>query len=360
MPRARVAATLIALVALVARVDVARATRETAGTFFDATTDGWLSTRDDAMKRAITLDELAVIARASLGLVTEGVAARDDVVRATVDEEKIWFAARRSSDGAGTRKKRFLTFARDASAVDEGEEVWDAPGVTRREVRVEGAVGLSNAAKAIANGEGDGCERAKTKALFDRAACFGSDELNVLKRSDVDAMGRARGYVERELRCFEEGARAFALEGGDGAEFAYVALEGATYASKKFGSKSEIAKWAAAETRASVARVLRAMRAEKGIEFNALALTSRASELTARAAERKLLGVDVRRQLSTTNATASENDPEVVARFARKGVQWGVAIVLVGAAAGGVFALLGMPLAREPFLYAPIPGFKLD
>ena len=106
MPRARVAATLIALVALVARVDVARATRETAGTFFDATTDGWLSTRDDAMKRAITLDELAVIARASLGLVTEGVAARDDVVRATVDEEKIWFAARRSSDGAGTRKDR--------------------------------------------------------------------------------------------------------------------------------------------------------------------------------------------------------------------------------------------------------------
>jgi hypothetical protein len=44
----------------------------------------------------------------------------------------------------------------------------------------------------------------------------------------------------------------------------------------------------------------------------------------------------------------------------RKGVQWGVTIILVGAAAGGVFALLGMPLAREPFLYAPIPGFKLD
>ena len=70
------------------------------------------------MKRAITLDELAVIARASLGLVAEGVAARDDVVRATVDEEKIWFAARRSSDGAGTRKGRFLTFARDASVAD--------------------------------------------------------------------------------------------------------------------------------------------------------------------------------------------------------------------------------------------------
>ena len=68
--------------------------------------------------------------------------------------------------------------------------------------------------------------------------------MKVLKKSDVDALGRAKGYVERELRCFEEGARAFALEGGDGAEFAYVALEGATYASKKFGSKSEIAKWA--------------------------------------------------------------------------------------------------------------------
>ena len=105
---------------------------------------------------------------------------------------------------------------------------------------------------------------------------------------------------------------------------------------------------------------MRAMRAEKGIEFNALALTSRASEQTARAAERKLLGIDVRRQLTTTNATANENDPEVVAQFVRKGVQWGVTIILVGAAAGGVFALLGMPLAREPFLYAPIPGFKLD
>ena len=360
MPRARVAATLIALVALVARCDVARATRETAGTFFDATTDGWLSTGDDAMKRAITLDELAVIARASLGLVAEGVSARDDVVRATVDEEKIWFAARRSSDGAGTRKGRFLTFAHDAIVADGCVDVWDVPGVTRREVRVEGAVGLSNAAKAIADGEGDGCERAKTKALFDREACFGSDDLKVLKKSDVDALGRAKGYVERELRCFEEGARAFALEGGDGAEFAYVALEGATYASKKFGSKSEIAKWAVVETRASVARVLRAMRAEKGIEFNALALTSRASEQTARAAERKLLGIDVRRQLTTTNATANENDPEVVAQFVRKGVQWGVTIILVGAAAGGVFALLGMPLAREPFLYAPIPGFKLD
>ena len=70
--------------------------------------------------------------------------------------------------------------------------------------------------------------------------------------------------------------------------------------------------------------------------------------------------------------TVSENEKQTVmtlidtrvssieSRFARKGVQWGVAIVLVGAAAGGVFALLGMPLAREPFLYAPIPGFKLD
>ena len=122
------------------------------------------------------------------------------------------------------------------------------------------------------------------------------------------------------------------------------------------GARSPAQIQQSARTRAA----FRAMRAEKGIEFNALALTSRASEQTARAAERKLLGIDVRRQLTTTNATANENDPEVVAQFVRKGVQWGVTIILVGAAAGGVFALLGMPLAREPFLYAPIPGFKLD
>ncbi len=34
--------------------------------------------------------------------------------------------------------------------------------------------------------------------------------------------------------------------------------------------------------------------------------------------------------------------------------------VFLALATGLVFALLGMPLAREPFLYAPIPGFKLD
>ena len=58
------------------------------------------------------------------------------------------------------------------------------------------------------------------------------------------SVGR-EGTSSESCGVSRRGARAFAREGGDGAEFAYVALEGATYASKKFGSKSEIAKWAA-------------------------------------------------------------------------------------------------------------------
>ena len=268
-----------------------------------------------------------------------------------------------AGDDNETRRRRFLTLSADESVWRTGEVEFSAiEGVVARDVSFDGSrsrTTLRETAKAIARG--GRCEDSETRELFDRRVCFGEEVVKRLEKSDVDASARVKGFVERELKCFEEGVEAFASErGGDEPKFAYVALEGATYASKKFGSKSDIALWSAKETKAAVARVMASMAKKDGFEFGALALASRDPERSTRGSERKLLGIDHRRSLLANSTSSDENDDAVVARFMRKGVAWAVAIIFIGAAVAGVLAIMGMPLQKEPFLYTAIPGVKLD
>ena len=336
------------------------------GTFFDAGARGWLKRvgEETTTTTGVNAGELVVVARAAVGLTSPSVDAgaidaRDDVVRTVLDEERRFFAA---GDDDETRRRRFLTLSADESVWRTGEVDFSAiTGVVARDVSFDGSrsrTTLRETAKAIARG--GRCEDSETRELFDRRVCFG-EVVKRLEKSDVDASARVKGFVERELKCFEEGVEAFASErGGDEPKFAYVALEGATYASKKFGSKSDIALWSAKETKAAVARVMASMAKKDGFEFGALALASRDPERSTRGSERKLLGIDHRRSLLANSTSSDENDDEVVARFMRKGVAWAVAIIFIGAAVAGVLAIMGMPLQKEPFLYTAIPGVKLD
>lgn len=314
---------------------------------------------------SVNAGELVTVARAAVGLTSpsdaaRAIDARDDVVRKLLDEERSFFAAGVDDE---TRRRRFLTLYADESVWRTGEVDFSAiAGVAARDVSFDGSrsrTTLSQTAKAIARG--GRCEDSETRELFDRRVCFGEEVVKQFEKSDVDAPTRVKGFVERELKCFEEGAEAFASEAeGDGPKFAYVALEGATYASKKFGSKSDIALWSAKETKAAVARVMATMAEKDGVDFGALALASRDPERSARGSERKLLGIDHRRSLLGNSTSSDENDDEVVARFMRKGVAWAVAIIFIGATVAGVLAIMGMPLPKEPFLYTAIPGMKLD
>ena len=337
------------------------------GTFFDAGARGWLKRvgEETTTTTGVNAGELVVVARAAVGLTSPSVDAgaidaRDDVVRTVLDEERRFFAA---GDDDETRRRRFLTLSADESVWRTGEVEFSAiEGVVARDVSFDGSrsrTTLRETAKAIARG--GRCEDSETRELFDRRVCFGEEVVKRLEKSDVDASARVKGFVERELKCFEEGVEAFASErGGDEPKFAYVALEGATYASKKFGSKSDIALWSAKETKAAVARVMASMAKKDGFEFGALALASRDPERSTRGSERKLLGIDHRRSLLANSTSSDENDDAVVARFMRKGVAWAVAIIFIGAAVAGVLAIMGMPLQKEPFLYTAIPGVKLD
>ena len=372
--RARAIAALACATTMVcgpaSTVEARRATSTRAdGTFFDAGARGWLKRVAEETTTTTTTSvnagELVTVARAAVGLTSpsdaaRAIDARDDVVRKLLDEERSFFAAGVDDE---TRRRRFLTLYADESVWRTGEVDFSAiAGVAARDVSFDGSrsrTTLSQTAKAIARG--GRCEDSETRELFDRRVCFGEEVVKQFEKSDVDAPTRVKGFVERELKCFEEGAEAFASEAeGDGPKFAYVALEGATYASKKFGSKSDIALWSAKETKAAVARVMATMAEKDGVDFGALALASRDPERSARGSERKLLGIDHRRSLLGNSTSSDENDDEVVARFMRKGVAWAVAIIFIGATVAGVLAIMGMPLPKEPFLYTAIPGMKLD
>jgi hypothetical protein len=137
-------------------------------------------------------------------------------------------------------------------------------------------------------------------------------------------------------------------------------LEGATYASTKFGSKSEIARWSADVTAQTLRRVLdTAGDAKDNVDggFGAF-IAHTSAERSVRGAERALLGVDARRRVLVTTPV-DDDDVDMVRKFNIKAVQWAVAVILVGTAAGAIFALLGMPLIRDPLLYNSIP-YKLD
>jgi len=370
--RARAIAALACATTMVcgpaSTVEARRATSTRAdGTFFDAGARGWLKrvAEETTTTTSVNAGELVTVARAAVGLTSpsdaaRAIDARDDVVRKLLDEERSFFAAGVDDE---TRRRRFLTLYADESVWRTGEVDFSAiAGVAARDVSFDGSrsrTTLSQTAKAIARG--GRCEDSETRELFDRRVCFGEEVVKQFEKSDVDAPTRVKGFVERELKCFEEGAEAFASEAeGDGPKFAYVALEGATYASKKFGSKSDIALWSAKETKAAVARVMATMAEQDGVDFGALALASRDPERSARGSERKLLGIDHRRSLLGNSTSSDENDDEVVARFMRKGVAWAVAIIFIGATVAGVLAIMGMPLPKEPFLYTAIPGMKLD
>ena len=307
--------------------------------------------------------EIAAVALASVGRTTHfersmvGPGVRDAVVDGAVDGEACWF-----DDGnvEANAKTRFVTMTTSGSV---NVDVVDVVGAWAKETGVgdgaRGTVGRDASAKGATEALGDGDAR----LLLDRRACFDGEEggfsVRELERADVDADRRARALVERELRCFEDDATAFA-QSKDARSVAFVSLEGASYVEKRFGHKSEIARWSAEVTQASIARVLSSIREQADVELVVVAVSEGASPShTARAAERKLLGVDVHGR-RTAEAAHDDNDLELLTTFTRKVAQWVAAIIFIGASFAGILALHGMPLIREPFLYTPIPGLKLD
>lgn len=241
-------------------------------------------------------------------------------------------------------------------------------GAVVRKVSVNAGTTLAGLATETARaletkGSGDGdCERRDSSvvgALFDRGECFGGEDA-MEGAARADAAERVKGYVTRELECFEAGLVEFARDEERAGTVAHATLQGAAYAAKKFGSKSETARWSASETARRIRAAMRRIEEDGGADFGALVHASESGGF--RASERSLLGLDsaysAERKLS--ESTPNDNDVDAVKKFNIKAVQWVVVIVLIGAAVGGVFALLGMPLVQEPLLYAPIPGTKLD
>lgn len=301
----------------------------------------------------------------------------DDERRARdlIDSDACWF----DKEEDVSNKYRFVAVrvGGEAETLLGSDEPWDTrdsgsddvrTGAVVRKVSVNAGTTLTGLATETARaletkGSGDGdCERRGSSivgALFDRGECFGGEDA-MEGAARADAVERVKGYVTRELECFEAGLVEFARDEARAGTVAHATLQGAAYAAKKFGSKSETARWSASETTRRIRAAMRRIEQDGGADFGALIQASDSGGF--RASERSLLGLDsahsAERKLS--ESTPNDNDVEAVKKFNIKAVQWVVVIVLIGAAVGGVFALLGMPLIQEPLLYAPIPGTKLD
>ena len=365
----RALASVAVTVTMVTLAVRASATRET-GVNAAVVTFGWSCVRsgvdEESLRgapwsawtlRAMASNARGVGARAGAG---DGTAMDVEGVERAIDAEACWFG-RETAAARETRRRTLVVETKDGT---DGEGFWGVveawareSGARARGGRLEGGGTARGRARALAGRDG-------ATELFDRAACFGEDEasgfvMRDMEKTGVDAETRARALVERELACFVEGARAFAQSDAREAT-ALVELEGASYVAKRFGHMSDVARWSAEETHAAVGRALSAMRAEDGVQFVAvLARRPAPASQTSRATERRLLGVDSRRR-ATETATHDDDDPDALANFTRKAVQWATVIIFIGAAFGGVLALNFMPVVREPLLYPPIPGMKFD
>jgi len=297
----------------------------------------------------------------------------DDERRARdlIDEDACWF-----DDKEASKKYRFVAVRVDGGAETLEDDTWGVgdsvsdvrSGVVVRKVSVTAGTTLTDLATETARAleterSGGDCERGGSSivgALFDRSECFGGEDA-MEGAARADAVERVKGYVMRELECFEAGLVDFAHDKARAGTVAHATLQGASYAAKKFGSKSETARWSASETARRIGAAMQRIEEEgRAADFGALVQASDSGSF--RASERRLLGLDSapsdKRKLS--ESAPNDNDVDAVRKFNIKAVQWIVVIVLIGAAAGGVFALLGMPLVQEPLLYSPIPGTKLD
>ena len=301
----------------------------------------------------------------------------DDERRARdlIDADACWFDKEKDV----SNKYRFVAVrvGGEAETLLGSDEPWGTrdsgsddvrTGAVVRKVSVNAGTTLAGLAAETARaleteGSGDGDRERRGSsivgALFDRGECFGG-EAAMEGAARADAVERVKGYVTRELECFEAGLVEFARDEARAGTMAHATLQGAAYAAKKFGSKSETARWSASETARRIRAAMRRIEEDGGADFGALVQASDSGGF--RASERSLLGLDsahsADRRLS--ESTPNDDDVEAVKKFNIKAVQWVVVIVLIGAAVGGVFALLGMPLVKEPLLYAPIPGVKLD
>ena len=323
----------------------------------------WLN-MDDASSSSMDVNarELAVIARRAMGLTSPSASpsandARDEVLRAVLADDV---------DVDGRRRGKVVVFSVHR-AVDVGAIVDVNQRVRARSLATSPTSRVSLATVTGEIARGGRCDDVEPKTLFNREECFEAITEEVERSGD--ARVRARAYVKRELACFEEGLRAFVRDNGvDGARAAYVALEGVAYAAQKFGSRSDVALDSARLTADALTRVFHAISVDAGAApLAAIALPDDGVERASTTSERRLLGFDRRRRAltaddssSTTTTTRDENDEDAVADFRRRAVQWAVTIIIVAAAVGGVLALLGMPIQRDPLLYAPIPGTKLD
>lgn len=296
----------------------------------------------------------------------------DDERRARdlIDADACWFD---KEEDVVSNKYRFVAVrvggGTETLVGNESRDSGDVrTGAVIRKVSVNAGTTLAGLATETARaletkGSGDGdCERRDSSvvgALFDRGECFGGEDA-MEGAARADAVERVKGYVTRELECFEAGLVEFARDEARAGTVAHAMLQGAAYAAKKFGSKSETARWSASETARRIRAAMQRIEEDGGADFGALVHASESGGF--RASERSLLGLDstysAERKLS--ESTPNDNDVDAVKKFNIKAVQWVVVIVLIGAAVGGVFALLGMPLVQEPLLYAPIPGTKLD
>lgn len=326
-----------------------------------AASPSWLNTRTVDASRAMDVNarELAVIARHAIGLTSPSARAgandaRDDVLRDVL--------------GAGereraTRRGKVVVFSVDR-AVDVAARDNESGSVRARSMAVSPTSRVSLAAVTGEIARGGRCDDVEAEALFNRKECF-----EEVERSG-DARERARAYVKRELACFEEGLRAFVRKDDEeAARVAYVALEGVTYASRKFGSKSDVALDSARLTADVINRVFDAIAVEYAATapLAAIALPDDGIERASTTSERRLLGFDGRTLTAnddgadnSLSTSVGENDEDAVAEFRRRAVQWAVTVIIFAAVVGGVLALLGMPIQEDPLLYAPIPGTKLD
>lgn len=348
------------------------------GVLFDF---GSTSTSSSCLRRATTTASIdaktiGVFVAASSGRAAFGASdgwGDDDERRARdlIDADACWFDNDKEEDVSN--KYRFVAVrvggGTETLVGNESRDSGDVrTGAVVRKVSVNAGttlVGLATeTARALeTKGSGDGdCERRDSSvvgALFDRGECFGGEDA-MEGAARADAVERVKGYVTRELECFEVGLVEFARDEARAGTVAHATLQGAAYAAKKFGSKSETARWSASETARRIRAAMRRIEEDGGADFGALVHASESGGF--RASERSLLGLDstysAERKLS--ESTPNDNDVDAVKKFNIKAVQWVVVIVLIGAAVGGVFALLGMPLVQEPLLYAPIPGTKLD
>lgn len=356
----RCAVVACALVAVALAPGALGAPMATVFAIESAASPSWLNTRTVDASRAMDVNarELAVIARHAIGLTSPSARAgandaRDDVLRDVL------------SAGAGeraTRRGKVVVFSVDR-AVDVAARDNESGSVRTRSMAVSSTSRVSLAAVMGEIARGGRCDDVEAEALFNRKECF-----EEVERSG-DARARARAYVKRELACFEEGLRAFVRKDGEeAARVAYVALEGVTYASRKFGSKSDVALDSARLTADVIKRVLDTIAVEYAATapLAAIALPDNGVERASTTSERRLLGFDGRALTAdddgdnSLSTSVGENDEDAVAEFRRRAVQWAVTVIIVAAALGGVLALLGMPIQEDPLLYAPIPGTKLD